>query len=106
MAVLNPLKVIIYGIPSDISSVAALDYPFDATRGSHQVPLENIIYIDKSDFRMVDHEVCANPSNILKPYCDIRRYTSGLLWFGTREACWLKICYQVSILQSCFSYSK
>ena len=66
MGVATPLRVIIKG--GDISdSLLGKDFinvphfPFDAKRGSHAVPLpkvntqgEIIIYIDHSDFRMVD----------------------------------------------------
>jgi glutaminyl-tRNA synthetase len=56
MAVLAPLKVILSDLPEDMKSVQALDYPFDASRGSHEVPMSRELYIDASDFRMIDSE--------------------------------------------------
>lgn len=56
MAVLSPLKVVIEGLAEDMKSVHALDYPFDASRGSHEVPMSREIYIDNSDFRMQDSD--------------------------------------------------
>ena len=56
MAVLNPLKVILTGRPSDVTKVTALDFPFNPNGTTHSVPVEDTIYIDRSDFRMEDSE--------------------------------------------------
>ena len=66
MGVVNPLKVVITGL-ADAAAIAGKShiqvphFPFDASRGSHPVPLpvanakgETEIYIDQSDFRVVD----------------------------------------------------
>lgn len=61
MAVLAPLKLVITNLPKDLNrTFAALDFPFDANRGSHLVTIDDVVYIDKSDFRMTDHEVNIN----------------------------------------------
>ena len=58
MAVLQPLKMVITG--RDLSGTAAdilvPDFPFDPSRGSHTVRIEETVYIDRSDFRTVDSE--------------------------------------------------
>lgn len=56
MGVLEPLKVVLTGkefVGKDAELVIP-DFPFDATRGSHVVSIENTIYIDRSDFRAED----------------------------------------------------
>jgi len=58
MAVLQPLKVEISG--RDLSGAAGditiPNFPFDPTRGSHTVRIENTVFIDKADFRTEDSE--------------------------------------------------
>ena len=53
MGVLNPLKIILSTVP-DEKSVEVFDFPFDPTRGSHLVTVSQIMFIDRSDFRLVD----------------------------------------------------
>ena len=53
MVVLDPIKVILDTSPSE-SSISVPDFPFDPSRGNHCVSLSNILYIDRSDFRLVD----------------------------------------------------
>ena len=57
MFVLYPLKVVLTNwtaLPPEASHIEVPDYPFDAARGSHTVSLGSEIYIDRSDFRLVD----------------------------------------------------
>jgi glutaminyl-tRNA synthetase len=55
MGVLQPLPVRLAGFsPSDELLVA--DFPFDPSRGQHGVYLEEVIFIDQSDFRLQDSE--------------------------------------------------
>jgi glutaminyl-tRNA synthetase len=63
MAVLNPLKVVISGRPSNHSEppgsflCTVPDFPFDPSRGSHPLLLAgDEIYIDQADFRTEDSE--------------------------------------------------
>lgn len=62
MAVLQPLKVVLTGRPVNDNSTGAFttsvpNFPFDASRGSHDVFMEgNEIYIDSSDFRVIDSD--------------------------------------------------
>ena len=53
MVVLDPIKVILDTSPSE-SSISVPDFPFDPTRGSHSVSISSILYIDRSDFRLID----------------------------------------------------
>lgn len=53
MAVLNPLKVILSALP-DQTSVEVPNFPFDLTRGSHTVSVSQTLFIDRSDFRLID----------------------------------------------------
>ena len=50
MAVLNPLKVTI--VNRTISQVSVPHYPFDPSRGCHSCSIEDVIYIDRNDFRI------------------------------------------------------
>uniref|UniRef100_A0A8B9L6A1 Glutamine--tRNA ligase n=1 Tax=Astyanax mexicanus TaxID=7994 RepID=A0A8B9L6A1_ASTMX len=50
MAVLEPLKVTITNLPTE---VRIPDFPADETKGSHVVPFSKTIYIEQSDFREV-----------------------------------------------------
>lgn len=57
MAVLHPLKVVLTGAADLLNKeIVVNDFPFDASRGSHVVKMEEVIYIDRSDFRMVDED--------------------------------------------------
>lgn len=59
MVVLHPLKVILLSNHSESSLSIELtipDYPFDITRGNHKLHMENMIYIDQQDFRIVDSD--------------------------------------------------
>lgn len=60
MAVLKPLKVILTGrdlsMKDSTTEITIADFPFDASRGSHVVHIENTIYIDRNDFRMQDED--------------------------------------------------
>ena len=56
MGILHPLKIIIRNLP-EIKEFTVLDYPFDASRGSHKVTIEEEIFIDRDDFRLIDSEV-------------------------------------------------
>ena len=60
MAVLRPLRVTISGLEAvlPVPALTVPDFPFDASRGSHTVTIEPTIFIDVSDFRLVDSEVC------------------------------------------------
>lgn len=57
MAAIHPLKVVLTNNVLSSCSVTVPDFPFDASRGSHQITFEPEFYIDSSDFRMVDSEV-------------------------------------------------
>ena len=59
MAVLDPLKVVISGLPELLKEVNAPDFPQDPQRGSHVVPVDSTLYIDSQDFRLVDEPVRA-----------------------------------------------
>lgn len=56
--------------------VTVPDYPFDPSRGSHSVTLEEEIFIDRSDFRMLDSDdyfgLAPNKVVALKYACRIR----------------------------------
>ena len=52
MAVLRPLKVILSGLKTSLLDVP--HFPFDASRGSHKLGMSEVIFIDQSDFRLVD----------------------------------------------------
>jgi glutaminyl-tRNA synthetase len=54
MAVLRPLKVILTNVKTPLLDVP--HFPFDPTRGSHKLPMGDVVYIDRSDFRLVDDE--------------------------------------------------
>lgn len=54
MAIMNPLKVIIINIKENMT-VSALDFPNLGDNSSkHPITVNNIVYIDKEDFRMED----------------------------------------------------
>lgn len=58
MVVLKPLKVHLEGLPTEVSqrTFHVPDFPMDSSRGSHPIVMEDIIYIDQSDFRSVDDD--------------------------------------------------
>ena len=59
MAVLDPLKVTITNFPSDHpGEITVPDFPSDESKGSHKIPFNNVIYIERSDFREVSHWFC------------------------------------------------
>jgi len=54
MAVLDPLKVTITNFPGDHSGeITVPDFPADEARGSHTIPFNKTVYIERSDFREV-----------------------------------------------------
>lgn len=53
---MHPLKVILSNLPPAQTVCTVPNFPFDPTRGSHTVTIENEIFIDKSDFRMEDSD--------------------------------------------------
>lgn len=55
MGLLSPLLVRLLG-PLPAQQVTVADFPFDPSRGSHAVPLEEFIFIDRADFRLEDSE--------------------------------------------------
>lgn len=57
MAVLDPLLVELSGLPATGRTLTIPDFPFDPSRGSHTLQIEDSVYIDRSDFRLVDEEV-------------------------------------------------
>lgn len=60
MVVLEPIKIRIENFKTCMSSTDAVvevevpNFPSDPSLGNHKVPISEIIYIDKSDFK----EVC------------------------------------------------
>jgi glutaminyl-tRNA synthetase len=55
MAVLEPLKVSIVDLPSDIAKLVKVpNFPANEAKGFHDVPLSSTIFIEQADFR----EVC------------------------------------------------
>lgn len=54
MAVLEPLKVTIKNLPSDApTEVSVPNFPADESKGFHKVPITDVIFIEKSDFKEV-----------------------------------------------------
>jgi glutaminyl-tRNA synthetase len=51
MAVLEPLKVTISNLPSDLSMIEVPNIPGDESAGFHQVPIQKVIYIERTDFK-------------------------------------------------------
>ncbi|KAL4227109.1 putative glutamine--tRNA ligase [Mactra antiquata] len=52
MAVLDPLKVTITNFPADHKGeITVPNFPADESRGSHVLPFQKTIYIERSDFR-------------------------------------------------------
>jgi len=58
MAVLQPIKMEISGrdLSGSEADISIPHYPFDPSRGSHTVRIENVVYIDKQDFRAEDSD--------------------------------------------------
>jgi glutaminyl-tRNA synthetase len=60
MAVLHPVKVILTNFDEVTgvlnTNLTVPNFPFDSSRGSHSVPLEAIVYVDRADVRLVDSE--------------------------------------------------
>jgi glutaminyl-tRNA synthetase len=85
MAVLRPLKVIVSGLEEVISNnvLEVPDFPFAPERGTHNVVIENEIYIDHADFRMEDSS-------------DYYGLAPGGKLVGLKSACWLR-CDSVSV---------
>jgi len=55
MGVLYPLKVVISGLPPvEERTYTVPDFPFDVAKGTHTVTIEEAIFIDRGDFRMID----------------------------------------------------
>ena len=54
MAVLEPIKVTIenYPHPSKIE-LDVPNFPNDASKGTHKIPFDKVVYIDSSDFQEV-----------------------------------------------------
>ena len=54
MVVLHPLKVTITNFPADhCGSVTVPNFPADEKKGTHTVPFQQVIYIEKEDFNEV-----------------------------------------------------
>eukprot|EP00794_Sanderia_malayensis_P006051 gene6051-6753_t len=53
MAVLEPLKVVIENFPNEERVIDVPNIPGNDTSGTHRIPLEKIIFIERSDFREV-----------------------------------------------------
>ena len=56
MGVLRPLRVELTGRPAGATLVTVPDFPFDPARGTHTVPLDDVVFIDHADFRLEDEE--------------------------------------------------
>ena len=53
MVVLDPLKVVLENYPEGkVEYYSVPDFPADASKGSHKIPFQRIVYIDRSDFRV------------------------------------------------------
>eukprot|EP00112_Aurelia_sp_Birch-Aquarium-sp1_P006551 Seg1720.10 transcript_id=Seg1720.10/GoldUCD/mRNA.D3Y31 product="Glutamine-tRNA ligase" protein_id=Seg1720.10/GoldUCD/D3Y31 len=51
MTVLDPLKIVIENLPKEKLEIDVPNIPGNESSGSHKIPLEKIIYIEKSDFK-------------------------------------------------------
>lgn len=52
LVVLEPLKVTLTNFPSDKpQSISVPNFPNDASKGTHQVTFDKVIYIERSDFK-------------------------------------------------------
>eukprot|EP00455_Lapot_gusevi_P035241 TRINITY_DN3900_c0_g2_i1.p1 TRINITY_DN3900_c0_g2~~TRINITY_DN3900_c0_g2_i1.p1 ORF type:complete len:774 (+),score=335.21 TRINITY_DN3900_c0_g2_i1:58-2379(+) len=55
MAVLDPVKITLINWPADkVEWRTAPNHPKDESRGTRQVPLSRVVYIDRSDFRELE----------------------------------------------------
>ena len=54
MAVLDPIRVKLVNLPTDIKTVEVPNYPQAPERGSHTLQIENEVFIDGADFRLED----------------------------------------------------
>ncbi|KAL1977308.1 hypothetical protein VTN31DRAFT_167 [Thermomyces dupontii] len=54
MLVLEPLKVIIEGLPEDHLEMVEVPFSKDPSFGTHTVPFTRVVYIERSDFREED----------------------------------------------------
>jgi glutaminyl-tRNA synthetase len=61
MGVLRPLKIaltwpadVVAAVSAPGCAVTIPDFPFDPSRGSHEIRMESCVFIDESDFRMED----------------------------------------------------
>jgi len=55
MAVLDPLKIVLENFDDQtFEQLEVPNHPGDKSRGTHSVPFSKVLYIDRSDFRMID----------------------------------------------------
>jgi len=54
MCVVEPLKITITNWEGEFREFSVPNHPKDASKGSHNVPLSSVLYIDRSDFREQD----------------------------------------------------
>lgn len=55
MVVLDPIRVVLTNWPEkEVEQVKAFNFPPDESKGTHNVPLSKIVYIDRSDFKVED----------------------------------------------------
>ena len=54
MAVLDPIRVKLVNLPTDIKTVEVPNYPQAPERGSHTLQIEDEVFIDAADFRLED----------------------------------------------------
>jgi len=56
MAVLDPIKVHIVNFPDKKRAIEVPNIPGNEASGTHNVPMESVIYIDSTDFKEVDEK--------------------------------------------------
>ena len=56
MAVLDPIRVKVSNLPPTLQEITVPNFPQAPERGSHQISVETEIFIDASDFRLVDEK--------------------------------------------------
>lgn len=58
MVVVNPLKVVLTNIPEDApdEQITVKNHPSNEAMGTHTVPLSRVVYIEKTDFKLVDEK--------------------------------------------------
>jgi glutaminyl-tRNA synthetase len=54
MAVMEPLKVVITNWTGPVEKIDVLNFPGKPEHGTHTVPLSNVVYIERSDFKEED----------------------------------------------------